>query len=395
MNFQDMIFALKSFWSSQGCIIYEPYDVEKGAGTMNPATFLRTLGPEPWHVAYVEPSRRPADGRYGDNPNRLYQHHQFQVICKPSPDNIQELYLKSLETLGINPAEHDIRFVEDNWESPTLGAWGLGWEVWLDGMEVTQFTYFQQVGGIDVAPVSSEITYGMERLAMYIQGVENVYDLKWNEDVTYGDIFHQNEVEQSTYAFELSNADLLFHLFDEYEKEAMRVIKAGFVLPAYDYVLKCSHTFNLLDARGAHHARQAGVVAGLAVLARKQRGAGRNQMLVGDHGAHQAHGGVGDGVVFGVICDVLPAYFREGDAVRGDGGEQFGLRCAVAQRVHVYEGVDADGGHVRSFASGVLLVAFACVMHCDVGVPAGRGRRPAGRHGVRNASRTAAGRRVP
>ena len=218
---------------------------------MNPATFLRTLGPEPWHVAYVEPSRRPADGRYGDNPNRLYQHHQFQVICKPSPDNIQELYLKRLETLGINPKEHDIRFVEDNWESPTLGAWGLGWEVWLDGMEVTQFTYFQQVGGIDVAPVSSEITYGMERLAMYIQGVENVYDLKWTDDVTYGDIFHQNEVEQSTYAFELSNADLLFHLFDEYEKEAMRVIKAGFVLPAYDYVLKCSHTFNLLDARGA------------------------------------------------------------------------------------------------------------------------------------------------
>ena len=251
MNFQDMIFALKSFWSSQGCIIYEPYDVEKGAGTMNPATFLRTLGPEPWHVAYVEPSRRPADGRYCVKQKHLYQHHQFQVICKPSPDNIQELYLKSLETLGINPDEHDISFVEDNWESPTLGAWGLGWEVWLDGMEVTQFTYFQQVGGIDVAPVSSEITYGMERLAMYIQGVENVYDLKWNEDVTYGDIFHQNEVEQSTYAFELSNADLLFHLFDEYEKEAMRVIKAGFVLPAYDYVLKCSHTFNLLDARGA------------------------------------------------------------------------------------------------------------------------------------------------
>ena len=251
MKFQEIILALQQFWSEQGCILGEPYDVEKGAGTMNPFTFLRVLGPEPWNVAYVEPSRRPADGRYGDNPNRLYQHHQFQVICKPSPDNIQELYLKSLETLGINPAEHDIRFVEDNWESPTLGAWGLGWEVWLDGMEVTQFTYFQQVGGIDVAPVSSEITYGMERLAMYIQGVENVYDLKWNEDVTYGDIFHQNEVEQSTYAFELSNADLLFHLFDEYEKEAMRVIKAGFVLPAYDYVLKCSHTFNLLDARGA------------------------------------------------------------------------------------------------------------------------------------------------
>lgn len=218
---------------------------------MNPATFLRTLGPEPWHVAYVEPSRRPADGRYGDNPNRLYQHHQFQVICKPSPDNIQELYLKSLETLGIDPREHDIRFVEDNWESPTLGAWGLGWEVWLDGMEVTQFTYFQQVGGIDVDPVSSEITYGMERLAMYIQGVENVYDLKWNDEITYGDIFHQNEVEQSTYAFELSDAELLFRLFDQYEKEAMRIVKAGFVIPAYDYVLKCSHTFNLLDARGA------------------------------------------------------------------------------------------------------------------------------------------------
>ena len=251
MDFQTIILKLQKFWAGQNCIMAQPYDIEKGAGTMNPSTFLRVLGPEPWRVAYVEPSRRPADGRYGDNPNRLYQHHQFQVICKPSPDNIQELYLKSLETLGINPAEHDIRFVEDNWESPTLGAWGLGWEVWLDGMEVTQFTYFQQVGGIDVAPVSSEITYGMERLAMYIQGVENVYDLKWNEDVTYGDIFHQNEVEQSTYAFELSNADLLFHLFDEYEKEAMRVIKAGFVLPAYDYVLKCSHTFNLLDARGA------------------------------------------------------------------------------------------------------------------------------------------------
>ena len=251
MNFQDMIFALKSFWSSQGCIIYEPYDVEKGAGTMNPATFLRTLGPEPWHVAYVEPSRRPADGRYGDNPNRLYQHHQFQVICKPSPDNIQELYLKSLETLGINPAEHDIRFVEDNWESPTLGAWGLGWEVWLDGMEVTQFTYFQQVGGQDVRPVASEITYGLERLAMYIQGVENVYDVQWTDDYTYGDVFHQNEYEQSVYAFDLSDEKLLFDLFDKYEAEAVRIIEKGYVHPAYDYVLKCSHTFNLLDARGA------------------------------------------------------------------------------------------------------------------------------------------------
>lgn len=251
MTFQQIVLALQKFWSKQGCVLGEAYDTEKGAGTMNPATFLRTIGPEPWNVAYMEPSRRPDDGRYGDNPNRLYQHHQFQVIMKPSPNNIQETYLESLKELGIDPQEHDIRFVEDNWESPTLGAWGLGWEVWLDGMEVTQFTYFQQVGGIDVAPVSSEITYGMERLAMYIQGVENVYDLKWTDDVTYGDIFHQNEVEQSTYAFELSNADLLFHLFDEYEKEAMRVIKAGFVLPAYDYVLKCSHTFNLLDARGA------------------------------------------------------------------------------------------------------------------------------------------------
>lgn len=251
MNFQEMMFALKTFWSSQGCIMYEAYDVEKGAGTMNPATFLRTVGPEPWKVAYVEPSRRPADGRYGDNPNRLYQHHQFQVICKPSPDTIQELYLQSLAALGIRAAEHDIRFVEDNWESPTLGAWGLGWEVWLDGMEITQFTYFQQVGGIDVNPVASEITYGMERLAMYIQGVENVYELQWNETFTYGDIFHQNEVEQSTYAFELSDADMLFELFDRYEKEAQRIAAKGLVIPAYDYVLKCSHTFNLLDARGA------------------------------------------------------------------------------------------------------------------------------------------------
>ena len=251
MNFQDMIFALKSFWSSQGCIIYEPYDVEKGAGTMNPATFLRTLGPEPWHVAYVEPSRRPADGRYGDNPNRLYQHHQFQVIMKPSPDNIQELYLESLRELGIHPEEHDIRFVEDNWESPTLGAWGMGWEVWLDGMEVTQFTYFQQVGSLDIKPAAVEITYGLERLAMYIQGVENVYDIKWVGDVTYGDVYHTNEVEQSCYSFDIADTDLLFDLFDKYEKEAKRVLLTGNIHPAYDYVLKCSHTFNLLDARGA------------------------------------------------------------------------------------------------------------------------------------------------
>lgn len=251
MKFQEMILALQSFWSEQGCILAEPYDVEKGAGTMNPSTFLRVLGPEPWNVAYVEPSRRPADGRYGDNPNRLYQHHQFQVIMKPSPDNIQELYLESLARLGINAADHDIRFVEDNWESPTLGAWGLGWEVWLDGMEITQFTYFQQVGGCDVKPVASEITYGLERLAMYIQGVENVYDIKWVGDYTYGDVFHQNEYEQSLYAFKLSDAGLLFELFDKYEAEAVRVIGEGAVHPAYDYVLKCSHAFNLLDARGA------------------------------------------------------------------------------------------------------------------------------------------------
>ena len=251
MKFQEVILTLQEFWSGQGCILAQPYDVEKGAGTMSPWTFLRVLGPEPWNVAYVEPSRRPADGRYGDNPNRLSQHHQFQVIMKPSPDNIQELYLESLARLGIHAEEHDIRFVEDNWESPTLGAWGLGWEVWLDGMEITQFTYFQQVGGQDVKPVSVEITYGLERLAMYIQGVENVYDIAWTDDVTYGDVFHQNEFEQSSYAFDLSDEKLLFDLFDKYEAEAVRVIEAGYVHPAHDYVLKCSHTFNLLDARGA------------------------------------------------------------------------------------------------------------------------------------------------
>ena len=251
MTFQDIILTLQNFWAKQNCILSQPYDVEKGAGTMNPSTFLRALGPEPWNVAYVEPSRRPNDGRYGENPNRLYQHHQFQVIMKPSPANIQELYLESLKQLGIDPSQHDIRFVEDNWESPTLGAWGLGWEVWLDGMEITQFTYFQQVGSIDVKPVSVEITYGLERLAMYIQGVENVYDLKWVGDVTYGDVFHRNEVENSHYNFEVADTDMLFTLFDMYEKEAKRVVETGFVLPAYDYVLKCSHTFNLLDARGA------------------------------------------------------------------------------------------------------------------------------------------------
>ena len=251
MTFQQIILTLQKFWSSRGCVLEQPYDVEKGAGTMNPATFLRTIGPEPWNVAYVEPSRRPDDGRYGDNPNRLFQHHQFQVIMKPSPDNIQETYLESLKELGINPEEHDIRFVEDNWESPTLGAWGIGWEVWLDGMEITQFTYFQQIGGIDTHPVSVEITYGLERIAMYIQQKDNVYDLVWTDGVTYGDIWHENEYEQSVYSYELSDHDMLFNLFDMYEAEATRIIKLGYVLPAYDYVLKSSHTFNLLDAAGA------------------------------------------------------------------------------------------------------------------------------------------------
>ncbi|EFR43115.1 glycine--tRNA ligase subunit alpha [Dialister micraerophilus] len=251
MTFQEIIFNLQKFWSEKGCILEQPYDVEKGAGTMNPATFLRTIGPEPWNVAYVEPSRRPDDGRYGENPNRLYQHHQFQVIMKPSPENIQEMYLESLEVLGISPKDHDIRFVEDNWESPTLGAWGMGWEVWLDGMEITQFTYFQQIGGIDANPVSVEITYGLERIAMYIQEKDNVYDLVWTEGITYGDIWHENEYEQSVYSYELSNHEMLFSLFDMYEKEAKAVIEKGYVLPAYDYVLKCSHTFNLLDAAGA------------------------------------------------------------------------------------------------------------------------------------------------
>lgn len=251
MNFQQLILNLQRYWGEQGCIILQPYDLEKGAGTMNPATFLRVLGPEPWQVAYVEPSRRPTDGRYGENPNRLQHYFQFQVILKPSPDNVQELYLKSLEALGIRPEEHDIRFVEDNWESPTLGAWGLGWEVWLDGMEVTQFTYFQQCGGIDCKPVCAEITYGIERLAMFIQEVDSVYDINWVGDVSYGDVYHQNEVDYSTYNFKVSDADMLFKLFDMYEQEAKRVVEAGLVQPAYDYALKCSHTFNLLDARGA------------------------------------------------------------------------------------------------------------------------------------------------
>lgn len=251
MHFQGMIQKLQEYWNDQGCTVLEAYDTEKGAGTMSPHTFMRTLGPEPWRTVYVEPSRRPADGRYGDNPNRLYQHHQLQVILKPSPEDVQELYLKSLEVLGIDPLKHDIRFVEDNWESPTLGAWGLGWEVWLDGMEITQFTYFQQVGGINCDLESAELTYGLERIAMYLQDVDTVYDIDWNGHIKYGDIFKKAEYEHSKYSFEIADIDLLKQLFDMYEKEANRVLDLDLVLPGYDFVLKCSHTFNLLDARGA------------------------------------------------------------------------------------------------------------------------------------------------
>ena len=251
MTFQAMILALQNFWNSKGCAISNPYDIETGAGTFNPNTFLMSLGPEPWNIAYVEPSRRPKDGRYGENPNRVYQHHQFQVIMKPSPDNIQELYLDSLKMLGIDPTKHDIRFVEDDWESPTLGAWGLGWEVWLDGMEVTQFTYFQQVGGLELEAVPVEITYGLERLAIYIQGKDNIYDLEWTEGVKYGDMRLQMEYEFSKYSFEIADRDAHFTWYDMFEKEANRALEAGLVFPAYDYVLKCSHIFNVLDARGA------------------------------------------------------------------------------------------------------------------------------------------------
>ena len=250
LTVQEIILTLQNYWSNQGCLLLQAYDTEKGAGTMSPYTFLRAIGPEPWNAAYVEPSRRPADGRYGENPNRLFQHHQFQVVMKPSPENIQELYLGSLVALGIDPLEHDIRFVEDNWENPSLGCAGLGWEVWLDGMEVTQFTYFQQVGGLECHPVTSEITYGLERLASYIQEVESVYDLVWTGDVKYGDIFKQPEYEHSKYAFEESNPELLMQLFNEYEKEATILMEKGLVHPAYDCVLKCSHAFNLMDARG-------------------------------------------------------------------------------------------------------------------------------------------------
>ena len=251
MTFQELVLALESYWAKYGCAILQPYDVELGAGTMNPATFLRVLGPEPWNVAYVEPSRRPADGRYGENPNRLQHYYQYQVILKPSPADIQEVYLKSLQSFGVDPMRHDIRFVEDDWEAPTLGAWGLGWEVWLDGLEITQFTYFQQAGGIEVRPVAGEITYGIERIAMFLQGVDSVYDLKWNDTLTYGDVHHRGEVEWSVHNFEAADVPLQLRLFDEYERESRALIERGLVLPAYDYCLKCSHTFNILDARGA------------------------------------------------------------------------------------------------------------------------------------------------
>ena len=251
MNFQEIILSLQNYWAQQGCIIQQPYDVEKGAGTMNPATFLRALGPEPWKVAYVEPSRRPTDGRYGENPNLLQHYIQYQVILKPSPDDVIDLYLNSLKELGINPNEHDIRLVEDNWESPTLGAWGLGWEIWLDGMEVTQFTYFQQCGGFDCYPVCAEITYGLERIAMFIQNKESVFDIEWVDGITYADVHHQGEVDYSHYNFECADVSVLMSMFTLCEKEALQVADKQLVLPAYDYVLKCSHLFNLLDARGA------------------------------------------------------------------------------------------------------------------------------------------------
>ncbi len=251
MTFQEVILALERYWASQGCIILQPWDVEKGAGTFNPATFLRVLGPEPWRTAYVEPSRRPTDGRYGDNPFRLGRYYQYQVILKPSPPDPQAVYLGSLRALGIDPLEHDIRFVEDDWESPTLGAWGLGWEVWIDGMEATQFTYFQQAGGIDLHPVSVELTYGLERIAMYLQGVDSVFDLEWVDGVTYGEVHHQDEVEYSRYHFEEANVDFYFEMFRRHEEECLRLVEHGIVLPAYDHCLRCSHTFNVLDARGA------------------------------------------------------------------------------------------------------------------------------------------------
>jgi len=273
MNFQDVIFNLERYWASRGCAAHQPYDIEVGAGTFNPSTFFRVLGPEPYRAAYVEPSRRPTDGRYGENPNRLQHYYQFQVILKPSPEDGQDQYLKSLTALGIDPMKHDIRFVEDDWESPTLGAWGLGWEVWLDGMEITQFTYFQQVGGIDLSPVTVELTYGLERIAMYLQNIDNVYDLKWNDTLLYGDVHLETEKQFSTYNFEAADTSRLFTWFEMYEAEAMAILERGLVLPAYDYTLKCSHAFNLLDARGAISVTErTGFIARVRKLARAAAG---------------------------------------------------------------------------------------------------------------------------
>jgi len=269
MNFQEVILSLQKFWARKGCVLVQPYDIEVGAGTFHPATLLKVLGPEPWNVAYVQPSRRPTDGRYGENPNRLQHYYQFQVILKPCPIDVQKQYLQSLKALGINSLEHDIRFVEDDWESPTLGASGLGWEVWLDGMEITQFTYFQMAGSIELHPVSVEITYGLERISMYLQGVDNVYDLQWNNNITYGDVYHQQEIEQSIYNFELADVDMLLDLFNKYEAEGMSIIKEKLVIPAYEYCLKCSHTFNILDARGAISVTErTGYIARIRNLAR-------------------------------------------------------------------------------------------------------------------------------
>ena len=269
LTFQQLILRLQAYWDAQGCALLQPYDMEVGAGTFHTATFLRSIGPEPWRAAYVQPSRRPKDGRYGDNPNRLQHYYQYQVVLKPSPPDILQRYLGSLEALGIDLQSNDIRFVEDDWESPTLGAWGLGWEVWLNGMEVTQFTYFQEVGSLKCFPITGEITYGLERLAMYLQKVQSVYDLVWTEGVTYRDVFHQNEVEQSTFNFEHSDAAMLFRHFDEYEAQARRLIEVPLALPAYEMVMKCSHTFNLLDARGAISVTErAGYIGRVRALAR-------------------------------------------------------------------------------------------------------------------------------
>ncbi|MBT9253204.1 MAG: glycine--tRNA ligase subunit alpha [Brockia lithotrophica] len=267
-SFQEIVLALHRFWAGQGCLLVQPYDVEVGAGTMNPMTFLRVLGPEPWRVAYVEPSRRPADARYGENPNRLYQHHQYQVILKPAPEDVVDVYLDSLRALGLDLGEHDVRLVEDNWEAPTLGAWGLGWEIWLDGMEITQFTYFQQVGGLELNPIAVEITYGLERIAAYLQGKDDVFSVEYGAGVSYGEIFRTAEYEHSKYSFEVADVGLLGDLFAAYEREARRALAEGLVLPAYDYVLRMSHTFNVLDARGAVSvSERAGLIARVRRLA--------------------------------------------------------------------------------------------------------------------------------